>query len=81
LQTNWLRLAADFLNDAAIEFSAHGCNDWDAPSGWTEKDIMELNAAISKWNGGDVKYPPDWLVMDFLASQLYKSVEEKPSNE
>ena len=79
MKDSWLKLAGELLDRASEEFSNHGCNDWDFPPLWTDKEKKELlremhkdNNSLAEWkeDGESLHPPPDWWVMVFLADGL-----------
>lgn len=76
IKNKWLLIAADFLEQASDEFSNHGCNDWDFPDDWTEKEKQEFVKKMYEDNGDPENYNPNhldmpnWWVMGFLAGKI-----------
>ncbi len=72
-----LALASALLELASDHFSNHVCNDMDFPPDWSDDDKRALTKDIELWDRGDLNdydpdhlFPPDFLVMGFLAHEL-----------
>lgn len=88
MNKKWKKLAGEILRHVVDEYGNKGCNEWEYPPDWTEKDKLRFATALVKSNVGrkrlneddkeEVKElvsanpPPDWWVASFLLEELLK---------
>ncbi len=54
MNRKWLKLAGEFLDQAADILGNRGCNDWEWPIDWTEQERKEFVLCMMADNGTDL---------------------------
>lgn len=76
------KLAIQMLKLASNAFSNYGCNDVDESvyKDWTKQERIDFVKQFHEYNGNPEDFDsekldiPDWLLMDFMAYKLTKSI-------
>ena len=76
-----IKLLMVFLEEYMDELGNHGCNDWNFPKTWTQKEREELVREAYVANGDPENFDPDdencMNIPDFFAVMAIKSKLEK----
>lgn len=76
-----LALIVQFLDQFADELGNNGCNDWDFPEDWTEKEQKTFVKQYHAWNGDPEEFDeehlnlPDFAVVGFLKHKIEKEIK------
>ena len=71
-------LLVDFLKELSDRFGNDGCNDWDFPITWTQREVIDFVKDFHAWNGDPEEFSennlnlPNYAVVEFLAHKLVK---------